>query len=88
MQCSKTGMIGHQNDVASIGLGKSLATYSCWNFWRLIMNKKSYHTNRLPPTEMTPNEKAISLVLNILVFLGFVVALLYGGPIMDWLDNL
>lgn len=52
------------------------------------MNKKSYHTNRLPPTEMTPNEKAISLILNILIVICFVVALLYGGPIMDWLDNL
>lgn len=52
------------------------------------MNKKSYHTNRLPPTEMTPNEKAISLILNILIVICFVVALLYGGPILSWIDTL
>jgi len=49
------------------------------------MNKKSYHTNRLPPTEMTPNEKAISLILNILIVIGFVVAiaLRWSNPELD-----
>lgn len=41
-----------------------------------------------PPTKMTPNEKAISLVLNILLFIGIVVVLLYGGAIADWMNSL
>lgn len=36
---------------------------------------------------MNHNEKAISLVLNILLLIGFVVALLYGGAILDWIDS-
>lgn len=43
---------------------------------------------QLPPTKMTPTERAISLVLNILLFLGLVVTLLYGGAIADWMNSL
>ena len=38
--------------------------------------------------EMTDDEVAISMVGFIILFLFFIITLLYGGPLLDWLDSL
>ena len=39
-------------------------------------------------TKMTDDEVAISMVGFIILFLLFIITLLYGGPLLDWLDSL
>lgn len=37
---------------------------------------------------MNPDEKAISLVGTIILLIFLLVTILYGGPILDWIDSL
>ena len=52
-----------------------------------MIRRKKLKKLKKEQTIMNHNEKAISLVLNILLLIGFVVALLYGGAILDWIDS-
>jgi hypothetical protein len=57
---------------------------------RIPEHKTDQHQQRpgQPRTKMTDDEVAISMVGFIVLFLFFVLALLYGGPLLDWLDSL
>lgn len=43
---------------------------------------------KMPHNDLDVDEQAISLIGAIVLILLLVVTLLYGGPILDWLDTL